>query len=121
MRRSYGPVRRARRVVPHSVLSCCENGRTMKIAVIGATGLIGTKVVRALKADGHDVVALAGKHQRGEVAERRRGLTGQHALVDALRTRHGPKPLDRMHHRGTLAPCPPGSAVAQKPGFQIMR
>ena len=29
----------------------------MKITVVGASGLIGTKVVGALEAEGHDVVA----------------------------------------------------------------
>ena len=31
----------------------------MKIAVIGASGLIGTKLVELLAADGHDVVAAS--------------------------------------------------------------
>ncbi|MFK4763062.1 SDR family oxidoreductase [Microbacterium sp. ZW T5_45] len=31
----------------------------MRIAVIGGTGLIGTRVVRSLRGDGHDVVAAA--------------------------------------------------------------
>ena len=65
----------------------------------------------------------AGRHQPqglvGQHAERGRRLAGQQPLVDALRASHGPQPLDRMHHRTTLAPARPGGA--QKPGFQIMR
>lgn len=48
----------------------------MKITVIGATGLIGTKVVELLRAQGHDVVA-ASRSSRVDV------LTGD-GLADAL-------------------------------------
>jgi uncharacterized protein YbjT (DUF2867 family) len=48
----------------------------MKISVVGATGLIGSKVVDLLEGDGHDVVAAS----RGSGAD---VLTGQ-GLTDAL-------------------------------------
>ena len=48
----------------------------MKIAVIGASGLIGTKLVELLTADGHDVVA-ASRNTGVDV------LTGE-GLADAL-------------------------------------
>ena len=48
----------------------------MKITVIGASGLIGTKLVELLTADGHDVVA-ASRNSGVDV------LTGE-GLADAL-------------------------------------
>jgi len=48
----------------------------MKITVVGASGLIGTKVVQVLKADGHDVIA-ASRSSGVDV------LTGE-GLADAL-------------------------------------
>ena len=48
----------------------------MKIAVIGASGLIGTKLVEQLTADGHEVVA-ASRNTGVDV------LTGE-GLADAL-------------------------------------
>src|SRR5687767_12160697 len=50
--------------------------RRMKITVVGASGLIGTKVVEVLKRDGHDVVA-ASRSSGVDV------LTGE-GLADAL-------------------------------------
>ena len=58
----------------------------MKITVIGASGLIGTKVVNLLSADGHDVVAAS----RGSGVDVLSGdglaeaLSGADALVDVV-------------------------------------
>jgi len=58
----------------------------MKIAVIGASGLIGSKLVEVLSADGHDVVAASRNSGvdvlTGEgVAD---ALNGANALVDVV-------------------------------------
>ncbi|GAA1504254.1 uncharacterized protein YbjT (DUF2867 family) [Agromyces terreus] len=56
----------------------------MRIAVIGGTGLIGTRVVARLESDGHDVVvasrATGVNSYTGEGLEQ--ALAGAHALVD---------------------------------------
>lgn len=41
----------------------------MKVAVVGATGVVGSATVRALIAAGHDVFALARTHDKGELLE----------------------------------------------------
>ena len=48
----------------------------MKIVVVGGTGLIGSKVVEALIARGHDAIAAARRSDRREVplARRQRAL-----------------------------------------------
>lgn len=46
----------------------------MKVAVVGATGVIGASAVRAMVATGHDVVALA-RTPEGAAAIRERGAT----------------------------------------------
>ena len=43
----------------------------MKVAVVGATGVIGTSAVRALVAAGHDVFALARTPDKAESLESR--------------------------------------------------
>jgi uncharacterized protein YbjT (DUF2867 family) len=54
----------------------------MKITVIGASGLIGTKVVELLRADGHDVVATS--RSSGVDVLTGAGLTDALAGADAL-------------------------------------
>lgn len=46
----------------------------MKVAVVGATGVIGASAVQAMVATGHDVVALA-RTPEGAAAIRERGAT----------------------------------------------
>ena len=58
----------------------------MKITVIGASGLIGTKLVELLNADGHDVVA-ASRNTGADVLTGEGladALTGADALVDVV-------------------------------------
>src|SRR5689334_22011292 len=58
----------------------------MKIAVIGATGQIGSKVVELLRAEGHDVVA-ASRDTGADVltgAGLTEALTGAQVLVDVV-------------------------------------
>lgn len=56
----------------------------MRVAVVGASGLIGTKVVALLSADGHDVVAASRSSGVDVVsgAGLADALAGAHALVD---------------------------------------
>ncbi|GAT00976.1 SDR family oxidoreductase [Mycolicibacterium fortuitum] len=58
----------------------------MRIAVAGATGNIGTRVVAALKGEGHDVVAISRSNgvdlSTGEGLDA--ALTGVQAVVDAI-------------------------------------
>src|SRR3546814_7781614 len=56
--------------------------RRMKITVVGASGLIGTKVVELLKAEGHDVVASS--RSSGVAVLTGDGLADALAGADAL-------------------------------------
>jgi uncharacterized protein (TIGR01777 family) len=44
----------------------CRGGRAMKVAVTGASGLVGSALVPFLTTGGHEVVRLVRRHPRGE-------------------------------------------------------
>ena len=54
----------------------------MRVAVIGATGVLGTSVVRSLVAAGHDVVGLARSPEKARTLQRLGASAHQAGLLD---------------------------------------
>lgn len=87
-----------------------SKNKSMKIVVIGGTGLIGTKLVNKLREQGHEVVAAS--PSRGINSVTGEGLavalTGAHAfrrLAQPLRIPEGPRSREMiaMNHSISIA------------------